>query len=61
MRGYKWSGVDIDGLDNLARWLESIGKRDAVKRGQDVPEKVDLEEMLRKADEAASKVQGILA
>ncbi len=61
VRGYKWSGVSIDGLDNLARWLDLIGQRDAVKRGRDVPEKVDLEEMLRTADEAVSKVQGILA
>jgi glutathione S-transferase len=60
VRGYKWSGVSIDGLEGLQRWLEAIGRRDAVKRGVDVPEPVDLEEMLRKADEATSKVQGIL-
>lgn len=60
VRGYKWSGVSIDGLDNLQRWLEVIGDRDAVKRGVDVPEPVDLEEMLRKADEAKSRGQSIL-
>lgn len=59
--GYKWSGVDIDGLDHLARWIDQIGAREAVKRGQDVPEHVDLEKMLREADEAVGKVQGILA
>jgi glutathione S-transferase len=61
VRGYKWSGVEIDGLDHLRRWLDSIAERPAVKRGQDVPVAVDLEEMLRKADESTSKIQGILA
>ena len=59
--GYKWSGVSIDGLDHLARWLDQIGQRDAVKRGQDIPEPTDLEAMLREADERAEKVRGILA
>lgn len=59
--GYKWSGVSIDGLDHFARWLELVGERDAVKRGQQIPEPVDLEKMLREADQAAEKVQGILA
>ena len=59
--GYKWSGVSIDGLEHLERWLDSIAGRPAVLRGQDVPEHVDLEEMIRKADEAVSQVQGILA
>lgn len=61
VRGYKWAGVDIEGLDNLERWLEAIGERPAVKRGQDVPVPTDLDEMLRKADEAVDRVQGILA
>jgi GST-like protein len=58
--GYKWSGVSIDGLDHLARWLSVIGDRDAVKRGHQIPEPVDLDKMLREADEAVEKVQGIL-
>lgn len=61
VRGHKWSGVGIDGLDHLRRWLDRVGARPAVKRGQDVPEPTDLEEMLRKADEATEKVRGILA
>ncbi len=61
VRGHKWSGVEIDGLDHLARWLEAVGARPAVQRGVDVPVPTDLEEMLRKADEATSKVAGILA
>ena len=61
VHGYKWSGVSIDGLDNLRRWLDLVGARPAVKRGKDVPEPTDLEEMIRKADESAAKVRGILA
>jgi len=60
VRGYKWSGVTLDGLEHLSRWLKVIGERPAVKRGVDVPEPVDLEEMIRKADEARAKVSGIL-
>ena len=61
VRGYKWSGVDIDGLEHLRRWLDKIAARPAVRRGQDVPEAVDLEAMLQEADQAAAKVRGILA
>jgi GSH-dependent disulfide-bond oxidoreductase len=60
VRGYKWSGVTLDGLPHLTRWLETIGARPAVKRGVDVPEPVDLDEMVRKADEARAKVSGML-
>jgi GSH-dependent disulfide-bond oxidoreductase len=61
VHGYKWSGVSIDGLEHLARWLAAIGQRPAVQRGRDVPVPTDLEEMLRHAEEATSKVRGILA
>ena len=60
VRGYKWSGVALDGLDHLSRWLNAIAERPAVKRGVDVPEPVDLEAMIRKADEARAKVSGML-
>ena len=61
VRGHKWSGVEIDGLEHLDRWLHAIAERPAAQRGIAVPEYTDLEEMLRKADEATAKVQGILA
>jgi GSH-dependent disulfide-bond oxidoreductase len=60
VRGYKWSGVTLDGLGNLTRWLDAIAERPAVKRGVDVPEPVDFEAMIRKADEARAKVSGML-
>jgi GST-like protein len=44
VHGYEWSGVSIDGLPQLARWLELVGSRPAVKRGRAVPEAGDVGE-----------------
>jgi GST-like protein len=41
-RGYDWSGVSIDGLDHLRRWLDEVGARPAVQRGKEIPPAVDL-------------------
>jgi glutathione S-transferase len=60
VRGYKWSGVSVDGLGHLQRWLDVVGQRPAVQRGVDIPEPVDLDAMIRKADEASAKVAGML-
>ena len=46
-RGYKWSGVDIEGLDNFKRWLDTIAARPAVDKGVKIP--VDMA-LLRKGD-----------
>jgi GST-like protein len=59
--GYKWSGVSIDGLGHLQRWLRQVGDREAIKRGHAIPEPTDLDKMLREADERSEKVRGILA
>jgi GST-like protein len=58
--GHQWSGVSIDGLVHLKRWLDEIGERPAVKCGKDVPQKVDFDEMAKKPDEAAKKVRKML-
>ncbi len=34
---HAWSGVTIDGLPHLARWLAAVAERPAVQRGIDVP------------------------
>ena len=41
-RGYEWSGVNIDGLVHLKRWLDVIGARPAVQRGKAIPPAQDL-------------------
>jgi GSH-dependent disulfide-bond oxidoreductase len=36
-RSYAWSGVSVDGLGHLSRWLKSIEERPAAQRGLAVP------------------------
>jgi glutathione S-transferase len=44
IHGYEWSGVSIDGLPHLARWINGIGERPAVQRGRAVPPPGDVGE-----------------
>lgn len=37
VRTYKWSGVSIDGLDHLQRWMQQMSNRPACQRGVQVP------------------------
>jgi len=37
VRTYKWSGVSIDGLAHLRRWLDAMRARPACQRGIEVP------------------------
>ncbi|HEY3808415.1 MAG TPA: glutathione S-transferase N-terminal domain-containing protein [Steroidobacteraceae bacterium] len=39
--GYDYSGLSIDGLAHLQRWLARVGARPAVQAGRDVPIKRD--------------------
>ena len=39
---HEWTGIDIEGLDNLQRWLMEIAARPAVQRGMAVPEKIEM-------------------
>lgn len=39
---YAWSGIDIDGLPHLGRWMDAIAARPAVQRGKAVPPPTDL-------------------
>ncbi len=34
---HEWSGVSVDGLEHLQRWLAEVGERPAVQRGMNVP------------------------
>jgi GSH-dependent disulfide-bond oxidoreductase len=36
-RGFEWSGANIDGLNNVKRWLKLIGERPAVIKGLNIP------------------------
>jgi len=37
VRVYEWSGVSIDGLDHLRRWMDAIAARPGAQRGIAVP------------------------
>lgn len=54
VRTHEWSGVSIEGLPALERWLAAIAARPAVERGKKVPQRVKL----ASPDDEASFVQG---
>ena len=42
-RTFRWSGVEIDDLPHLSRWLWQIADRPAVIKGNDIPPREDSE------------------
>ena len=61
VRTYKWSGVSIDGLAHLRRWLDAMKERPACRRGVEIPVKVDSLLKDEKAAQAfAEKARGQL-
>jgi glutathione S-transferase len=40
VRTYKWSGISVEGLDHLRRWMDALTARPACQKGVDVPFKV---------------------
>jgi GSH-dependent disulfide-bond oxidoreductase len=63
VRTYKWSGVPLDGLPHLQRWVDAIRARPAVQKGIQVPPsavdvaKTDSEAARRFAEAARSIVE----
>jgi glutathione S-transferase/GST-like protein len=53
---YPWSGVEVDGLDHLKRWLDTIGARPAVQRGREVPRPADFAKDAETLVESARKI-----
>ena len=53
--GHEWSGVSVDGLPGLKRWLDLLGSRPAVQKGRAVPTPPTPEERA-KSVEAAQKM-----
>jgi len=41
VRTYRWSGIDIEGLVHLRRWLDAMKERPACRRGIEVPVKIE--------------------
>jgi len=59
VRSHDWSGVPVDGLDHLQRWLKTVSERPAVQRGLQVPKKPKVDEKEDPAKRIA-EVQTIL-
>lgn len=55
IRGHGWSGVTLDGLDHIQRWLREIEERPAVKRGLAIPPPVDLGDRTQQTVDAGRK------
>jgi glutathione S-transferase len=59
VRTYKWSGVAVEGLPHLRRWLDAMKQRPGCQRGIEVPVRlprmVDDEEAAKKFAEDAQK------
>lgn len=61
VRTYKWSGVSVEGLDNLDRWLEVMRDQPGMQAGLEVP--FSLGNLLEDEEEAknfASKARNLL-
>jgi len=57
IRRYEWSGVSIDGLDNLKRWLSAMDDRSACQQGINVPPKEDTVSDVVRAEKIAKFVK----
>ena len=50
--GHEWSGVSIEGLPGLKRWLDLVGARPAVIKGRAVPPPLSPEERAKTVEHA---------
>ena len=50
VRTHKWSGVSIDGLENLDRWKNSMYDQPGMLKGIKVPVEIDMEKNLKDKD-----------
>jgi glutathione S-transferase len=55
VRIHGWSGVPVDGLGNLQRWMEAMAARPACKRGAEVPQSLPNMSRDPKASEEFTK------
>lgn len=62
VRTYKWSGVSVDGLEHLRRWMDQMKERPACQKGVEVPFKIPslIEDNAAGAEEFAKNAQTLL-
>jgi glutathione S-transferase len=54
--GYGWSGVSVEGLPQLTRWMDLVGARPAVQKGRTIPPPADTNADKDKTVEGARKM-----
>ncbi|GAA3962690.1 glutathione S-transferase family protein [Allohahella marinimesophila] len=47
VRTHSWSGVEIENMPSLQRWVDAIYQRPAAKKGIEIPQRPDAEEIVR--------------
>ena len=57
VRSYRWSGIEIDGLEHLQRWYKAIKVRPAAEKGITVP--VDMR-LLRDGNENSKETEDFI-
>ena len=57
VRIHGWSGVSVDGLDHLQRWMTAIAARPAVERGVKVPTKPEERDTSKLVESGRSMLQ----
>ena len=50
--GHEWSGVSVEGLPGVKRWLDLIGGRPAVQKGRNIPPSLSPEERAKTVESA---------
>jgi glutathione S-transferase/GST-like protein len=50
VRTYKWSGVTLEGLPHLERWVRQLAERPACQRGLTVPPRPPRDDAARDAE-----------
>lgn len=64
VRTHRWSGIDTEGLDHLARWMGQMAERPACQKGIEVPVKLpDLTQLdnSKAADDFAKNARNIVS
>ncbi|MBL1432977.1 MAG: glutathione S-transferase N-terminal domain-containing protein [Gammaproteobacteria bacterium] len=52
---YEWADINVDGLDNLMRWHQTMLSRPAVQRGKDIPLSFDDDTLVNVAQSMLQK------
>jgi glutathione S-transferase len=55
VRTHEWSGVEIEDLANLNRWVDEIAKRPAVVKGINIPPRGSAEEIVKSGQNLIQK------